>query len=89
MQPHREMYLVWQDLGLQLNRLTTPQPLGFMTQDHQMTTETHDEDLKPSQVPKMNDHEVSSKEMTQWIRSHWENILSEFCKADPCQSDLF
>ena len=60
MQPQHQMYLVRHDPGLQLNKLTAPQPQGPMAQDHLMTTETQDADWILSLVPKMNKHEVPS-----------------------------
>ena len=56
--PQHQMYPVRQDPGLRSNKLTAPQPLGPMAQDHLMTTETRDEDLIRPQAPKTNNHEV-------------------------------
>ena len=60
MLPLHQMYPVRHDPGLQLNRLTAPQPQGPMAQGHLRTTETHDEGFTLPQAQKMNNHEVPS-----------------------------
>ena len=42
MLPQHQIYQVRQDPGLQSNKLTAPQPLGPMAQDHPVTTGTRD-----------------------------------------------
>ena len=49
-----QMYPVRHDPGFQVNGLMVLQQQGPMAQDHLMTTETQDEDLIHSPVPKMN-----------------------------------
>ena len=54
MQLQHQMYPVRQGPGLRLSKLTAPQSLGPMAQDHLMTTETHGEGLILLQAQKMN-----------------------------------
>ena len=55
-----QMYQVQQDPGLHSNKLTAPQLLGPMAQDHLVTTETRDADLIFPQTLMMSMREVPS-----------------------------
>ena len=60
LQPQHQMYPARQDLGLDSNKLTAPQPLGLMAQDHLMTIGIGDADLISHQTLRMNIREVQS-----------------------------
>ena len=81
MQPQHQMYPVRHDPGLQVNRLTAPQPQGPMAHGHLMATETQDEDLIHSPAPKMNNPvgpfyydflaNNTTKGLQKWIDNLW------------------
>ena len=83
MLPQHQIYQVRQDPGLHSNKLTAPQPLGPMAQDHLVTIGTGDADLIYPQTLMMSMREVPS-----CYGSHANNITKgSLCEESNMPAD--